>query len=105
MEHDKQTARSSVEQPVVLSFEVAAQLTQLTLDLRAVREWKMRNLLTEQVETGERVAQRNTALFVERFDELADGFGSIRGAVVDRLKGLHRYVSVTTGMASMDHRS
>jgi hypothetical protein len=102
MEHDKQTARSSVEQPVVLSFEVAAQLT---LDLRAVREWKMRNLLTEQVETGERVAQRNTALFVERFDELADGFGSIRGAVVDRLKGLHRYVSVTTGMASMDHRS
>jgi hypothetical protein len=49
----------------------------------------MRNLIAEQVETGDLIAQRNTALLVERFEELADRLAPVRGAVVDRLERRH----------------
>ncbi len=80
MEQDKQPLRSAIEHTVVLCSEVAAQLSQLAIDLGAVRERKMRDLVAEQVETGDLVAQRNTTLLVERLEELADRFGPVRGA-------------------------
>ena len=89
IEQDKQPIRSPIEHAVVLCSEVAAKLSQLAVHLGAMRERKMRDLVAEQVETGDLVEQRNTALLLERLEKLANRLASVSGAVVDRLEGRH----------------
>jgi hypothetical protein len=86
VEQDNQPLRSPVEHAVVLCSEVAAQLSELAIDLGAVREGQVRDLVAEQVQTRDLVAQRSTTLLVERLEELADRLVPVRGAVVDRLE-------------------
>jgi hypothetical protein len=58
----------------------------------AVREGKMRDLIAEQVEAGDLVAQRNTALLVQRVEEFADRLAPVTGAVIDRLERRHNAI-------------
>jgi hypothetical protein len=61
MEQHKQSCRSLEEHSVVLGSEVATQLAQLTVNLRAVGKGQVRNLVAEQVETSDVVAHSDTA--------------------------------------------
>jgi hypothetical protein len=59
---------------------------QLTVDLGAVREWQVRHLVAEEVQAIDLVVDHGLFLIVERFDELSDGLGAVRIAVVDGLE-------------------
>lgn len=51
VQEDQQSLRAPIQDPVQGAAVVAPQLTQLTLNLGAVRERQMRDPIVEQVET------------------------------------------------------
>lgn len=72
----------------MLRAEMAAQLTKLALDLRAVGKRQMRLARTEQVQSLDLKVERRLASRVETLDELVNRLRPVRRPVVDRLKSL-----------------
>lgn len=71
------------------SAVVAAQLTQLALDLRAVGKRQMRNLVAQKIQAIDLVVDRGLRLSVELVDEVSDRLPAVSSAVVDGLQGSH----------------
>jgi hypothetical protein len=88
VEQDDEVGRAAVEDPVELGAEVAAQLAELALDLRAVRERKVGLVRAQQVEALDLLVEHRLAARIEALDEVVDGLAPVRGAVVDRLEAL-----------------
>ena len=98
VEQDDQASRPPVEHPVVGAAEVAAQLPQLTPNLRRVREWQMRVVEREQVQAVDlRVNDRLVALR-QKVDRVIDGLRPVSGSVVD---GVERSHGVRTRIGSL----
>lgn len=72
-----------------IGAHVAAQLSQLPLDLGAVWEREVRHGVGEIVEAVDLAQERRPPLDVQTGDELADRLGAVSGSVVDRLKPAH----------------
>jgi len=75
MQEDYQAPQSPIQHPVVIGAHVAAQLSQLSLHLGAVRERQVRRQVGEEIETIDLIQQDRASLGVE-----AKGvaFGTVR---------------------------
>jgi hypothetical protein len=68
---------------------VAAQFTQLTVNLGAVREGQVWYLVAEQVESIDLVVDHRLGLVIEAVDKVPHRFAAVPIAVVDGLKVAH----------------
>lgn len=90
IEENDQPARASIQHAVVVGPHVAAQLSQLAVDLGAVGKRQVRYRVGEIVEAVDLAQERSAALGVQAGDELADGLAAISSPVVDRLERSRR---------------
>ena len=89
MKENNEVPRPSVENAMELSPVMAPELTELALDLRAVRERQGRIRGTQHVETVDLVVQDNLTLHRESIDEVVDWFGPVRRPIENRLQSWH----------------
>jgi hypothetical protein len=68
---------------------VAAQLPQLSFDLRGVWEGQVRDLVAEKVEPSDLVLERRLGLLGEGVDEVPHRLEALRVPVVDGLEVAH----------------
>jgi hypothetical protein len=89
VQKDHQVPGASIEDAIELAAEVTAKLTQLAVDLRAMRKGKVRHRRRERVEPVDLVVQDDLALGAQALDELVNRLRAVASAVVDRLKMRH----------------
>jgi len=88
-QENDQAAGAAVEHPVVIGAHMAAKLSQLALDLRAMRERQMRHRVGKTVEAVDLAHEGGSALGVEAVEKFADWLAAVGGPVVDRLERTH----------------
>ena len=82
---------------------VAAQLAQLSFDLRAVWEGQVGDFVSEQVEPSDLVLDRRLGLFGEGVDEVAHRLEALRIPVVDSLEVVHGTGTLTPPTDAPEH--
>jgi hypothetical protein len=85
VEQHNQVARASIKDAVELPAIVASKLSQLALDLRAMREGEMRMGGGKHVESIDLVVEGDLPFDRQGIDEVVDRLASVRRPIVDRL--------------------
>ena len=73
MEKDHEIARPSIEDAIENTAVVTAELAELPVDLRTMRERKVRPLRAQQVDARDLVVDDNLMRWLKRLDEIVDG--------------------------------
>jgi hypothetical protein len=82
---------------------VAAQLPQLSFDLRTVGEGQVRDLVGEQVEPSDLILDRRLDVFGEGVDEFPHRLEAGRVPVVDSLEVVHGTGTLTPPTDAPEH--
>lgn len=87
VKQDQEPVRASVENAIELTAIVAAKLSQLPVDLRAVWERQMGDRIAEQVEAVDLVVDRGLGIILQRVEDVPHRLVPLRASVVDGLEG------------------
>ena len=98
MQEEDEAIGAAIEDAVEVPAVVAPKLAELALDLRAVRNRQVRELVAEQVEPVDLVVDRRLFLLGQRIDELADRLAAVTVPVVDGLEVGHEPASRCDGL-------
>jgi hypothetical protein len=89
VQEDHEPLRAAVEDAIQLPAVVAAELPQLPIDLRGVREGKMRRGVAQQIETPDLMLDRGLRVVVKGVEELRHRLATGRITIEDSLKVGH----------------
>jgi hypothetical protein len=86
MQQDDEPLGAPIQHPVVLGAHMAAQLAQLSVDLRAMGEWKVRHRIRELVQPIKLPEQSCATLAIKAIDEFPNRLGTVGGTEVNGLE-------------------